>query len=235
MHGSFWPDEAPFVQVAGVMDQAEATALVDAGVPYLGFPLRLDVHQPDLSESAAAAILATLPEGAYGVVITYLDQADAIADFLDELGADCVQLHGAIVPEQLQRLREKKPNLFLIKSLVVRQGNLDELHQQVQECSPWVDAFITDTYDATSGASGATGKTHDWDISRALVSQSPKPVILAGGLNPANVAQAIRHVAPAGVDVHTGVEAVDGRKDIKKVKQFLDAVRCAYEALSQGR
>ncbi|CAM2006480.1 phosphoribosylanthranilate isomerase [Acanthopleuribacter pedis] len=231
MHGPFWPEGPPMIQIAGVIDASEAAALVAAGVTYLGFPLRLAVHQPDCSEAEAARMIAGLPAGVHGVVITYLDQAEAILAFLDELGADAVQLHGPIQPIQLQRLREARPNLFIIKSLVIRRDNVSELLQQVQECALWVDAFITDTYDAASGASGATGKTHDWGVSRTLVTASPKPVILAGGLHPANVAEAIRQVRPAGVDVHTGVEAADGRKAMDKVTRFLGAARRAYQAL----
>ena len=88
-----------------------------------------------------------------------------------------------------------------------------------------MDGFITDTYAPETGASGATGRTHDWAVSRRLVQLSPKPVILAGGLTPANVRQAIATVGPAGVDVHTGVEDASGRKDRGKVLAFVAAAR----------
>ncbi len=228
MNVSFWPDGPPLIQIAGVIDRAECDALTAAGVTWLGFPLRLDVHTPDLSEADAAALLAALPAGVHGVVITYLDQADAIVAFLRSLGARCVQLHGPITLGELRRLRELEPKLFIIKSLVVRADNATDLQNQVQETAAWVDAFITDTFDASSGASGATGLTHDWRVSRALTEVSPKPVILAGGLNPDNVAAAIAAVRPAGVDVHTGVEAPDGRKDMAKVQAFIAAARAAY-------
>ena len=89
------------------------------------------------------------------------------------------------------------------------------------ELAPLVDGFITDTYAPETGASGATGRTHDWTVSRGLVQLSPKPVILAGGLTPTNVRQAIAEVRPAGVDVHTGVEDASGRKDRAKVLAFV--------------
>ncbi len=75
-----------------------------------------------------------------------------------------------------------------------------------------MDAYITDTYDPVTKASGATGKTHNWEISKNLVELSAKPVILAGGLNPENVYDAILKVKPAGVDVHTGIENVIWKK-----------------------
>ena len=93
-----------------------------------------------------------------------------------------------------------------------------------------LDAFITDTYDPETGRSGATGKVHDWSVSLELVKCSLKPVILAGGLGPDNVAAAIRQVGPAGVDSHTGVEGADGRKDPGLVRAFVDNARNAFGA-----
>ena len=101
----------------------------------------------------------------------------------------------------------------------------------VTHLSPYVDAFITDTFDPVTGASGATGKTHDWTISRRLVELSTKPVILAGGLTPANVGEATRVVKPAGVDVHTGVEDENSRKNPYLVARFVHEARKAFTAL----
>ena len=98
------------------------------------------------------------------------------------------------------------------------------------ELAPLVDGFITDTYSPETGASGATGRTHDWAVSRRLVQLSPKPVILAGGLTPANVRQAIAAVRPAGVDVHTGVEDASGRKDRDKVLAFVAEAKAGFRA-----
>ncbi|HYF02645.1 MAG TPA: phosphoribosylanthranilate isomerase, partial [Patescibacteria group bacterium] len=84
----------PFIQVAGIIDQAEADMLVRAGVKYLGFPLRLDFHKEDVSDAAAAEIIRSLPEGHYGVLITYLDTAVEINELLLKLGTNHVQIHG---------------------------------------------------------------------------------------------------------------------------------------------
>ncbi|MGM0594655.1 MAG: phosphoribosylanthranilate isomerase [Pseudomonadota bacterium] len=219
------------VQVAGVIDRAEAQLLIDCGVRYLGFPLRLPVNAEDLSEAQAAALIAGLPESVDGVLITYLDRAQAVIDFCAELGVEIVQLHGAIEPQELVKLRMQAPQLQIIKSLVVRGDNLDELKQSIAATAPFVDAYITDTFDPASGAEGATGLTHDWAIDRQLVALSPRPVILAGGLNPDNVAEAIRTVAPFGVDVHTGIEGEDGRKDAQLSKRFVKAAQAAFSSL----
>jgi phosphoribosylanthranilate isomerase len=81
--------------------------------------------------------------------------------------------------------------------------------------------LILDTYDPVTGRHGATGKTHDWSLSRQIVLQSRRPVILAGGLTEANVGDAIRAVRPWAVDVHTGVEDADGTRNFDKLRSFI--------------
>ena len=218
------PLDTPVIQVAGIRDRAEAALLQDCGIHYLGFPLRLPVNREDLSEAEAAAIIRSLRPPARGVLITYLDQAQAIADFCRALGARMVQLHGDISAAELARLRELDPGLTLIKRL----HPMSVLERSVVELGRLVDGFLTDTYAPETGAAGATGRTHDWAVSRRLVELSSRPVILAGGLTPANVRQAIAAVRPAGVDVHTGVEDASGRKDRAKVMEFVPEARAAF-------
>jgi len=216
------------IQIAGVSDLAEARLLVGAGVDWLGFPLRLAVHPEDLTEAEAAQVIHTLPPAVVSVLITYLDSATEIHDFCRDLGVSHVQLHGDVRLAELRALRTLVPDLFIIKSLVVRPDNGDELEQAALALSEVVDAFITDTYDPATGACGATGKTHDWRVSRSLVATCPRPVLLAGGLTPDNVRRAIREVQPAGVDVHTGVETPDGRKAPDLVRRFVQEARAGF-------
>ncbi len=221
------------VQVAGVHDYPEARLLIAAGVRMIGFPLRLPVHREDLSEAEAAAVIRQFPPEVTPVLITYLPKAreiDALARFLK---VSAIQLHGGIAPAELQELRAGHSDFFLVKSLIVRENNLAALREQIETYAPLVDAFITDTFDPETGAEGATGKTHDWKISRKLVESSPRPIILAGGLTPDNVAEAIRTARPAAVDVHTGVEGRDGRKSETLVRRFLENARNGF--LDTGR
>ena len=220
------------IQVAGILDEAEARMLVENGVHRLGFPLGLNVNRENLSEDQAAVIIRTLGLGPRAWLITYLDAPRAVAALCDTLGCVGVQLHGRVDECQVAGLRALRPGLQVIKSLVVRGDNLAELEDRVAAFAPHVDGFITDTFDPATGASGATGKTHDWAVSRRLVEISPRPVILAGGLTPENVGRAIQTVRPAGVDVHTGVEDENGRKDPRRVRAF---VAEAEEAFAGGR
>ncbi len=216
------------IHVAGVIDLAEAQLLVDCGISHIGFPLVLDHHKEDLTIADAAAVVAKLNERATFFLITYLNDAQAIIDLCRELAVEIIQLHGQISPDQIQRLRETAPNLKIIKSLIVRGNNTNALIDEVQRFSPSVDSFITDTFDPKTGASGATGRVHDWEISRTLAKVSRKPVILAGGLTATNVREAIHAVRPAGVDVHTGVEGPDGRQQRDLVMRFAEAAHAGF-------
>ena len=218
------------VQIAGVLDEEEARGLLSRGVDWIGIPLRLAVHRPDLDEASAARLIARIPDDR-AVVITYLDDPDEIVPFCRDLGVHRIQLHGDMSPAQLRRLREKAPQLYVIKSLIVTESTTAEhLLERAAGLAPFVDMFITDSYDPLTGACGATGRIHDWSISRALARASTRPVMLAGGLRPGNVVGAIHEVGPAGVDAHTGVEGPDGRKDLELVGAFVVAARMAFAA-----
>ncbi len=221
----------PIIQIAGIQDEAEARMLVASGVHRLGFPIGLDVHEEDLPEGEAATVIRNLGIGSRAWLITYLEDPRAVAALCDRLGCAGVQLHGAAGLDRARRLKALRPGLRVIKSLVVRHDNVAELEERARAFAAYVDGFITDTFDPASGASGATGKTHDWGVSRRLVELSPRPVILAGGLTPENVARAIEAVRPAGVDVHTGVEDRTGRKEPARVRAFVSRASAAFAAL----
>jgi phosphoribosylanthranilate isomerase len=220
------------IQIAGICDQAEADLLMEEGVDWLGFPLRLPVHKEDLTDDDAAQIIRTIRAPRRAVLITYLSRAAEIVELSGRLGLNTVQLHGDVSARELERLRKQAPNLFIIKSLVVGMHTAQDLMHLAVDLNPLVDAFITDTYDPGTGASGATGKIHDWSISRRFVELVSRPLILAGGLNLKNVALAIRNVRPAGVDAHTGVEGPNGRKSRDLVRRFVAEARAAFAGMN---
>jgi phosphoribosylanthranilate isomerase len=219
------------IQIAGVIEEAEAEMLLQCGVHYLGFPLRLPVHQEDLTEEAASQIIRKLKPPRFGVLITYLDDAVEIVNFCRMLSARMVQLHGEVAVGELKKLKELDPELTVVKSLVVGLHTIETLEWMVGQMSAFVDGFIADTYDPVSKASGGTGKTHDWSISKRLVQLSDRPVILAGGLTPDNVRKGILDVKPAGVDSHTGVEDGSGRKSRIKVEKFVAEAKAGFKQI----
>lgn len=223
----------PRVQVAGVHDVDEALMLARLGVDSVGLPLRLAVHAPDVTEAQAACIVAALPPDVLAVCITYATDPAEIDTLCRALGCGAVQLHAPMAPATLAALRARRPDLFVIKSIIVppdpaparREALLSEARALATHC----DALLTDSLDPASGATGATGRTHDWSVSALLARACPRPLILAGGLGPGNVAAAIRAVRPAGVDAHTGLEDARGRKDPALVAAFAARARAALD------
>ncbi|EGJ49836.1 phosphoribosylanthranilate isomerase [Desulfocurvibacter africanus] len=226
----------PVVQVAGVVDVAEARLLDHLGVDLIGFPLRLDVHAPDLSEMQAAEVIRAADIAGKSVCITYESDPAQVVTLCRGLGVRLVQLHGPVQAEAGRRIKEIDQGLGIMKSVVVgRDGDMARLNALLSAYAPFVDAFITDTFDPATGASGATGRTHDWAVSRALTEAAEaldRPLMLAGGLNAENVADAIRAVRPWGVDAHTGLEDGSGRKDPDKVRRFVEEAHAAFSVLA---
>lgn len=222
-----------WVQVAGIRHVEEARACLEAGADLLGFPFRLPVHQEDLTEEEAARLIHDLGLAPRAVLITYLEEAQAIHHLAKELGCRWVQVHGHIEVEELRCLRALDPDLRLMRSLVLRGADVETALDTLKRCEPFVDAFLTDTHDPCTGADGATGLTHDWSLSRRLRLSTTRPLMLAGGLHADNVARAIATVGPAGVDAHTGLEDEEGAKDPKRVRAFVQAARAAFRTLEE--
>lgn len=219
------------IQVAGVRSVAEALMLADCGVSHIGLPLRLAVHKPDVTEEQARTIVTALAGRAETVLITYLVDAQETLALCRFLGVSGVQLHGPMPLAQVRALRRAAPQLFLIKSLVVGTAVESAILDLAQEHAAFVDAFLTDSLDPVSGATGATGLVHDWAVSRRLAALLPRPLILAGGLTPDNVAEAIACTGPFGVDAHTGLEDTRGDKDETLVRRFVAQARSAFSSL----
>lgn len=219
------------VQIAGVLDLVEARMLIECGVDFLGIPFAVPVHNEGLTEHDISKIAGHPQCRGRVVLITYLDRATDISMLCRRLGVNIVQLHGEIEREEIAKLRAMDPDLRVIKALVI--GPFDA-KAELQSTDPFVDAFITDTFDAKTGARGATGMTHDWRKSRDVVERASHPVILAGGLTPRNVGRAIAEVAPAAVDAHTGVEGEAGRKDPELVRVFVSEARAAFAMQRKG-
>jgi phosphoribosylanthranilate isomerase len=213
------------VQIAGVSSLEEALAAERAGADALGFTLRLPggVHD-GLTEAKARDIIARLPPFVAGVAITYVSEARAAVDLCRYLGVTALQLHGEFSTPDLRLLRAGLPHLKLIRAVHVTGP---EAVTQARRLERHVDAIILDTYDPVTGRHGATGKTHDWALSRQVVAAVGVPVILAGGLTPENVAKAVHAVSPWGVDVHTGVENADGTRNLGRMRLFIARAKAA--------
>jgi phosphoribosylanthranilate isomerase len=135
-----------------------------------------------------------------------------------------VQLHGDLGVPALRELR----TLLSPRKIIGKVSVEDETAvARAREIEPFVDAIVLDTRDRATDRVGGTGMVHDWSISARIASAAGVPVILAGGLTPDNVARAISAVKPWGVDVNSGVETSDGRKDEDRMRRFIAAASTA--------
>jgi len=224
-----------FIQIAGIIDKEEAQMLIDCGVDYLGFPLRLPVNKEDLTDEETQQIISDFHLQSRGILITYLNDAVEIKKLSDIIGTRIIQLHGDTSIDQLNKLKNISSDLIIIKSLIIGKSSKEKLFKAIRSFENIVDAFITDSFNPETGATGATGITHDWNISKELVEFSNKPIILAGGLNPENVFDAITHVRPSGVDAHTGVENFSGRKSKTKTIKFVEEAKRGFSMMEENK
>jgi phosphoribosylanthranilate isomerase len=202
------------VKICGITNVEDAEVAVRAGADALGFVMYR--KSPRFVEPAVArTIVAGLPPFVLAVGVFVNEEADRVRGFVDECGFALVQLHGdesALYCQNLGRptlkaIRLKDRGAFLA---------LAEFHGRANVRGFLIDAFSDQAY-------GGTGKTVDWSLAQEAALSTP--IILAGGLTPANVADTISHVRPYGVDVSSGVEQRPGKKDPDKVKAFIQAAR----------
>jgi len=202
------------VKICGITNAEDAAVAVAAGADALGFNFYR--KSPRYIEPAVARqIVVSLPPFITSVGVFVNEELTTVRSIMDACGLGLAQLHGDEPPNYCQEL--SRP---VIKALRLKdRGSFLALAEF--EGPAGVRGFIVDTFSET--AYGGTGQVTDW----ALAAEAAKAatILLAGGLTPANVAEAIRAVRPYGVDVSSGVESVPGKKDQRKVRAFLDAVR----------
>ncbi len=158
-------------------------------------------------------------------LLTALTDADAIIRQQRRCGCNTIQLVDAVPAGTHARLREALPGIALVQVIhVIDQGSVEE----ALVLAPEVDALLLDSGNPALAVKelGGTGRVHDWALSRAIVERCGKPVFLAGGLRPDNVADAIRTVRPFGLDLCNGVR-VDGRLDATRLAAFVAAAQAA--------
>jgi phosphoribosylanthranilate isomerase len=207
-----------FVKVCGIRTLEEASAALDCGATALGFLVGLTHRAEDeIGEAEARAVVGRLPTGTEAVLVTHLPNPERVAELAASVGTRTIQVHGDMAVADLRRLRLLEPGVRLIKAVHVT--GQDAVGPALAFAAD-VDALLLDS--RTADRLGGTGQTHDWSVSARIVAAvAPVPVYLAGGLRPENVAQAIAQVRPAGVDVNTGVEHADGRKDPARMREFV--------------
>jgi phosphoribosylanthranilate isomerase len=202
------------IKICGITNQEDARLAVDAGADALGF-----VFCAGSPRLVAPPLVAEITRHLPGRVLrvgVFLDAAPTtILHTVSACGLDAVQLHGDESPEFCDALAP----FPVWKAFRVRSR---DMLQQLAAYRDVTAAWLLDGH--VEGQAGGTGATFNWDLALEA-KQLAHPIVLAGGLTPENVAEAVRQVRPAAVDVSSGVESVPGKKDADKVRRFIAAVR----------
>ncbi len=199
------------IKICGITNLEDALLAAELGADALGFIFH--ARSPRAVEpDAARAIIAQLPPLVTTVGVFVDEDAATINELAAAVGLDWVQLHGAETPEFCRSLGRRVMKAFRIKD--------EDSLQDLEAYRGAVQALLLDTY--KKGQTGGTGETFDWELSRKA--RKYGPIVLAGGLTPANVAQAIKTAQPQAVDVASGVEAAPGKKDADRLREFFEAV-----------
>jgi phosphoribosylanthranilate isomerase len=201
------------IKICGITRVEDARAAIAAGADAIGLVFAPNTPRV-VSIEQARAIAAVVPPFVSAVGLFVDAEADRVRAVLNGVRLSLLQFHGSETPEQCRLF--DRPN---IKAIPMRPAvNLATEERRYADAA----GLLLDAFD--DGVPGGTGRSFDWTL---VPARRTKPIVLAGGLNADNVAEAIRRVRPDGVDVTSGVEAGKGIKDPAKIGAFIAAVRAA--------
>ncbi len=227
------------IKICGMRNPEDIELAALYGADAVGFITEVPVESPrKLDSGTAAALISKVPKCLDSVMVIMPENSSRALELIEKVKPDIVQIHSGLSPVELEIIRERA-DIPIIKTLSVPAGSapaglgasrvqsivkrlLDEVCEL--EESGAVDSVLLDS--GIAGKTGGTGCIHDWDLSRIIAEETELPLILAGGLRPENVQEAIRVVSPYAVDTASGVETL-GKKDAVKIRSFIEEVRCA--------
>ena len=201
------------VKICGITSEADAIAAAEAGADAIGLMFYEGSPRHVILEQAKA-ISAALPQHVMRVGVFVNAEEAFVHQALTECMLNILQFHGDETPEECSRY----PVMTLKAFRVQGEETLAEL-EAYPSAGYLLDAYVRD-------ALGGTGATFNWDLA-VRAQKFGKPIFLAGGLTPENVAEAVRKVQPFGVDVSSGVEIEPGRKDAEQMRTFVAAAKGA--------
>ncbi|MDH7601153.1 MAG: phosphoribosylanthranilate isomerase [Armatimonadota bacterium] len=201
------------IKICGITNVQDALAAVELGAHFLGFVFS---ESPRRAEPSTVKHIRRIIGGDAKIVGVFTEEANWVIETIESCELDFAQLHGNQSEEFAQRIGPER----VIRAVRVK----SERTIANLELFPNAAFYLLDSY--REGLAGGTGETFDWDLAvKAKV--HGKPIVLSGGLNPANVYKAVMQVRPFAVDVASGVEESPGKKDRDKMKEFIDNVKRA--------
>lgn len=212
-----------WVKICGTTNLEDALLAVDAGADAVGFVFGPSKRR--VTPEQVALMTRSLPDRVEKVGVIVNETAERIAEIVQTAGLTGIQLQGDESPELTHELRHM--NLRLLVKTIQAAAGIDTLTTRIAPYRSQVDAVLLDS--GSPAERGGTGKRFAWKEAATALSKVETRIIVAGGLNPDNVAEAIATLQPWGVDVVTGVERELGKKDPEKVRAFITAARNAHK------
>ncbi|MCP3873697.1 MAG: phosphoribosylanthranilate isomerase [Desulfobacteraceae bacterium] len=206
--------KSPWIKICGLTDPQNALDCVNIGADAIGLVF-FEKSPRNVSIKKATQISKALPDHIMSIGVFVDESFDSIMEKADTCGLKGVQLHGNEPPELIDRLLNE--NLIVIKALFATK---EPLLEQADQYTP--PSFFLIEY-GKGVLPGGNAESWNYELSCQLKTQTP--IILAGGLSPDNIRQAVRAAKPAGVDVSSGVEKSYGIKDLTKVKSFITQIK----------
>lgn len=211
----------------------EARLAVAAGADAVGLVARMPSGPGPIPDELIREIVRTVPPPIATFLLTSETAPSAVVEHVRRTGANTVQLvDDSVGSTTWSALRDALPSVRIVQVIHVRDGRSVDA---ALAAAAHVDALLLDSGNpnAVVRELGGTGRVHDWDLSRTIVSRSPIPVFLAGGITAANVGAAIASVRPYGIDLCGGVRT-EGRLDESKVRALVEAMRRADQSCASA-
>jgi phosphoribosylanthranilate isomerase len=216
-----------WVKICANTSLEDALMAAEAGADAVGFVFAKSMRR--VTPDQVRAITPQLPANLEKIGVFVDASVDDLAKTIEECGLTGVQLHSGCSRDGTAKLRERfsREHLRILKVIHFQQGLEAEVRQAREDQA--IDAVLVDS--RTAKLTGGTGIRFDWRAARGCFTGSQLRMIIAGGLNPENVAEAIAMLQPWGVDVASGVEASPGKKDAARVRAFVENARIAARRL----
>lgn len=213
------------LKVCCIASVVEAELAIAHGADAIGLVSAMPSGPGVIADHTIREIAAQMVGRARRFLLTSSMRGDAIVAQARDAGVDTLQLVDAVPPDALRQIRDAAPGLTLVQVVHVRDRRDVAAALAV---APFVDELLLDSGNpsATVKELGGTGRTHDWALSRDIVADAGRPVWLAGGLRPENVARAVEQVRPYGVDVCSGLRDA-GALSPTRLQAFVAALRSA--------
>ncbi len=219
-----------FVKICGIKTPQEAHLCADLGATAIGVIVGA-LHKTE-DEISPKQVRCINQRDFCKILVTHLEDPEVVLDLAVKTACNAIQLHSDMPVKDIEKVR-KRFSGFLIG---IAHGNSSDVFDRTKELvrSGVIDILLIDT--RTIDRVGGTGVIHDWSITAKIRETYPEAkIVVAGGLNPENVGEAIKIIRPYGVDVNTGVKGANGFKDPKKVRRFIIEAKNKLAKFKNGR